>query len=237
MEGEAEADRCKAFIKGLSEIVSTEEAVQLLQTMESRGVPPTTRCFNGALLACDRAGQPDAALALLDKRLLTTDYLISDEVLAACIVIGGLISVLAFIAITLAVEAVDESVYLLVAGSTWMRDVSTDAAAPVRALVAQGVELGVAGLEQLRRAEHQLVPAVSHLLEQIGSSNNGTVVVMSTFDKLRECYPMAAWVSQAEDLGRLVLWASGAASVAVAGAALVLLEARRRLALPTSKSS
>ena len=158
-----------------------------------------------------------AALALLDKRLLTTDYLISDEVLAACIVIGGLISVLAFIAITLAVEAVDESVYLLVAGSTWMRDVSTDAAAPVRALVAQGVELGVAGLEQLRRAEHQWVPAVSHLLEQIGSSNNGTVVVMSTFDKLRECYPMAAWVSQAEDLGRLVLWASGAASVAVAG--------------------
>ena len=160
-----------------------------------------------------------AAVVVLDKRLLKTHLIISDEVLAACLVIGGLISVLAFVVITLAVQSVVESVYLLVAGSTWMRDVSTDAAAPVRALVAEGVELGVAGLESLKRAEHQWVPVVSHLLEQIGSSNlsNGTVVVMSTFEKLRECYPTAAWVGQAEDLSRHVLWASGAASVAATG--------------------
>lgn len=45
MEGEAEADRCKAFIKGLSEIVSTEEAVQLFNTM--RKVEVMGRLANG----------------------------------------------------------------------------------------------------------------------------------------------------------------------------------------------
>lgn len=48
--------------------------------------------------------------------------------------------------------------------------------------------------------------------EQIGSSNNGTVVVESTFDKLRECYPKATWLAQTEDLGKLVLWAAHRAS-------------------------
>ena len=44
-----------------------EDAIRLLDEMAQRGMPPTTRCYNGALAACDRAGQPDAALALLDR--------------------------------------------------------------------------------------------------------------------------------------------------------------------------
>ena len=109
---------------------------------------------------------------------------------------------------TLAVQSVLDGVYLLVQGSTWMRDVSSDAAvrrwdanqparpvhwapslrgvrsnparsqAPVRELVTQGIELGQAGLEQLQRAEHQWVPVVAHLLEQIGSTNNNGYVNM-----------------------------------------------------------
>ena len=147
---------------------------------------------------------------VLDKKLLMTDALLSDEVLAATIVLLTLLVVLSFVGTTLAVQSVLDGMQLLVDGSTWMRNVSVEAEGPVRAVVAQGVELGMAGLEQLKRQDHQWVPAVSHLLEQVGSSdNNGTVVVMSTFGKLRECYPSAAWVSQAEDLGKLVLWLSG----------------------------
>ena len=41
------------------------EAMRLLEQMASRGLPPTTRCYNGALTACDRARQPDAAYSLL----------------------------------------------------------------------------------------------------------------------------------------------------------------------------
>lgn len=139
------------------------------------------------------------------------------QVLAATLVLATTLSVLAFVATTLAVQSVLDGVQLIVSGSTWMRDVSSDAAGPVRAVVAQGVELGVASLEQLKQLEHQWVPVISHLVEQVGSPDrNGTLVVMSTFDKLRECYPRAAWISQAEDLSKLILWTAAAATHAAA---------------------
>ena len=99
-----------------------------------------------------------------------TDALLSDEaVLAATIVLLTLLVVLSFVGTTLAVQSVLDGMQLLVDGSTWMRNVSVEAEGPVRAVVAQGVELGMAGLEQLKRQDHQWVPAVSHLLEQVGS--------------------------------------------------------------------
>lgn len=43
------------------------EAMRLLDEMEASGLPPTTRCCNGALSACAKAKEPDAALALLQR--------------------------------------------------------------------------------------------------------------------------------------------------------------------------
>ena len=42
------------------------DAIRLLKKMEADGIQPTTRCYNGALAACDKARQPEAALALLE---------------------------------------------------------------------------------------------------------------------------------------------------------------------------
>ena len=44
-----------------------EEALRLLRRMELDGLSPNVFCCNGALSACDRAGQPEAALALLES--------------------------------------------------------------------------------------------------------------------------------------------------------------------------
>ena len=149
---------------------------------------------------------------LLDKRLLQTDRVVSDEVLAATVVIAALITTLAFVATTLAAQSAIDAVQLLLSFSTWMRDVSTDAAAPVRELARRGMDFGRAGLENLHADDHAWAPAAHHLIHQIDTnSNNGTLVVMSTFGKLKECYPRAAWVAAwvgvAEDVARLVLWA------------------------------
>ena len=42
-----------------------EESLQLLEQMAERGLPPTIRCYNGALSACDKARQPEAAYTLV----------------------------------------------------------------------------------------------------------------------------------------------------------------------------
>ena len=183
---------------------------------------------NWALICISLIGPALAILlatSLLDKKLLMFNALVSDEVLAASVVLSTLLGVMTFVVISLAVQSVLESVHLIFVTSVWMRevssDVASDAAAPFRAVLGQAVELGMAGLEQLRRAEHQWAPVVSHLLEQIGSAANGTTVVVSTFDKLRDCYPQAQWLSQAEDLGKLVLWATARATAATAAGASV----------------
>lgn len=183
--------------------------------------------YNRLLILLSLAG-PALALLLatvvLDKRLLMFNALVSDEVLAATLVLATIITVLSFVAISLSVQSVLDAVQLLYAGSTWIQGVSEGAAAPLRDMTGQAVGLARHGLESLRRAEHHWVPVATHLLEQIdSSSSNGSVVVMSTFDKLREVYPDVQWLEQAQDLGRLVLWAahraSGAAAAAGAGAA------------------
>ena len=43
------------------------EAMGLLEEMDRRGIPSNARCYNGALSACDRADQPEAALQLFEK--------------------------------------------------------------------------------------------------------------------------------------------------------------------------
>ena len=157
---------------------------------------------------------------LLDKRLLQTDRVVSDEVLAATVVIAALITTLAFVATTLAAQSAIDAVQLLLSFSTWMRDVSTDAAAPVRELARRGMDFGRAGLENLHADDHAWAPAAHHLIHQIDTnSNNGTLVVMSTFGKLKECYPRAAWVGVAEDVARLVLWAGTVVATQDGGAA------------------
>ena len=157
---------------------------------------------------------------LLDKRLLQTDRVVSDEVLAATVVIAALITTLAFVATTLAAQSAIDAVQLLLSFSTWMRDVSTDAAAPVRELARRGMDFGRAGLENLHADDHAWAPAAHHLIHQIDTnSNNGTLVVMSTFGKLKECYPRAAWVGVAEDVARLVLWAGTVVAAQDGGAA------------------
>ena len=152
---------------------------------------------------------------LFDKKLLSFNFLLSDELFAASVVLVGMIVVLCFVIMTLSVQSVVDGVELLAAGSSLVGSLSSDAAVPVRQVVSQGVEVGRAGLDQLRQAEYQWVPVLSHLMDHVNrSASEGTALLMSdevvhsTFDKLRECYPNAAWLGQAEDLGKLVLWAA-----------------------------
>jgi hypothetical protein len=59
-----------------------------------------------------------------------------------------------------------------------------------------------------------LIDAVRGAWEAPNASSSAFLphdVVTSTFDKLRECYPQATWLRQAEDLGKLVLWAASRA--------------------------
>ena len=163
-------------------------------------------------------------LVLVDKSVLKFNALVSDETLCATVVLSTLLFTVAFVTVDLAVYSAIDLVTLLLSASAWVHEVSADAASDsMRSLATQGYELGMQGLEHLRRADHAWVPVVSHAIEQIGSSNNRTVVVESTFHKLRECYPTAAWTSQAEDLGKLALFAAtraaGASSAANATSA------------------
>ena len=66
------------------------------------------------------------------RQVLPADAVISDEVLAATCVISTLLTVLIFVGTTLAVNSVLDGVDLIVTGSTWMRNVSSDAAGPGR---------------------------------------------------------------------------------------------------------
>ena len=61
----------------------------------------------------------------------------------------------------------------------------------------------------MRAADPQWGPVAAHVLENLGNGSNGTVVVENTFAKMREHYPGAPWLGTTEDLGKLVLWASG----------------------------
>ena len=154
--------------------------------------------------------------------------LIADNDLAAIVVLAGLLLVVGFVTTTLAVQSVQNGMQLLVDGSSWMRDVRPETAEAVSQVVRQGVDLGVASLDQLRLAEYQWTPVLAHLIDAVRgaweSPNASTSaflphdVVTSTFDKLRECYPQATWLRQAEDLGRLVLWAASRATSGGVGA-------------------
>jgi hypothetical protein len=88
-----------------------------------------------------------AAVALLDKQLLRTDALLSDEVLAALIVVSTLLTVLSFVGTTLAVQSVLDGVQILVASSSYMASFSSEAAEPIKALAAQGVQVSAQRLK------------------------------------------------------------------------------------------
>ena len=181
--------------------------------------------YNRLLILVSLVGPAVTLLLLtvvLDKRLLMFNALVSDEVLAATLVLTTIIGAVSFVAISLSVQSVLDAVQLLYTTSTWMPDVSEGAiAAQVRASMGDFVQQARTGLQSLRRAEHKWVPVATHLLDHLESNStdtNGTTVVMSTFDKLRETYPEAQWLEQAQDLGRLVLWAAHKTSGAAAAA-------------------
>ena len=96
----------------------------------SRFFPRRRRCGQHIQQASNpavagRAGTcPALATVVLDKRLLMFNALVSDEVLAATLVLATIITVLSFVAISLSVQSVLDAVQLLYAGSTWIQGVS-----------------------------------------------------------------------------------------------------------------
>ena len=189
----------------------------------------TTLLSAGALYVLEKTMALWADLPSAARGDAAGSRLIADNDLAAIVVLAGLLLVVGFVTTTLAVQSVQNGAQLLVDGSSWMRDVRPETAEAVSQVVRQGVDLGVASLDELRQAEYQWTPVLAHLIDAVrgaweapNASSSAFLphdVVTSTFDKLRECYPQATWLRQAEDLGKLVLWAaSRATSGATSGA-------------------
>ncbi|KAL1496797.1 hypothetical protein AB1Y20_014384 [Prymnesium parvum] len=147
-------------------------------------------------------------VCLMDRRLLGFNRWVSDEVVAATAVLLTLCFVLTFITTVIAIRSVLELRELVVAVSSWMGSIAPAAAGAFTDLANSGLELSISSLGKLDGSEHKWAGVLLHLLGEVRTASNGTAVVQSTFVKIRQMYPDAAWLS-AEDFGKLVLWLSG----------------------------
>jgi hypothetical protein len=151
---------------------------------------------------------------VFDRRLLAYHHVVSDEVVAATLVLATLLVLVTFVTTVILVNSVLDGVGLVVEFSGWASDVAASGVAPSAVttfgeLAVSMRHLGMVSLSKLSGPDTKWAEVASHVLEGLGDDTNGTALVESTFAKMRRLYPGSGWLLQSEDLGKLVIWASG----------------------------